>query len=120
MTGQKICVKCGEELADPAILNAVKHWIDDHPNADQLHDILTSTWVQVDCSDCSQTFFSPVSSGAGRIGAHAYCPDCDSEGIRSLIVQSLTPEELIEREVDPSEDDLDNRRVFGSEVDDEQ
>lgn len=116
----KLCPKCGTEFADPVDLTALEHWLNEHQNDETLIDILSSTWVQVDCHDCGQAFFSPVSyGGGGRIGADAYCPDCDDEGVRQIIVQSLTPAQVLEREVDPSDDDLDNRRVFVTENDTE-
>ena len=119
-SGRKLCVACFEELEPPVTLSALKHWLEKHPDDDRLHDVLTATWVQVDCEDCGQAFFSPVSYGIGRIAAEAYCPDCDEkELIRPMMVQEITAEELFQREIDPVEDSLDNRRVFDVEVNDE-
>jgi len=117
----KLCRVCGSRVAedgDDIALPALRHYLDEHPDHGSLTDILTSTWVQVDCQDCGQAFFSPVSyAGLGcRIGADAYCPECDGERVRQLMVQELDAAELVAREVDPAEATLDNRRVFETEL----
>lgn len=114
----KYCRQCGQQVDESnenIVEEALDHWIRRHPRSDTLHEIVTSAWVQVDCQDCGQAFFSPLSYFDGRIGADAYCPDCDGEGIRKLMVQDLSPADVAAREVDPTEDDLDNRRVFDIE-----
>jgi len=117
----KLCRVCGSRVAEDAediALPALRHYLDEHPQHELLTDILTSTWVQVDCQDCGQAFFAPVSYGgfAARIGADAYCPECDGEGVRQLMVQELDAAELVAREVEPSETTLDNRRVSDTDI----
>jgi len=117
----KLCQVCGSPVAEDGEdieLPALRHYIDEHPKEESLTDILTSTWVQVACQDCGQAFFSPVSYGPqnSRIGADAYCPECDGRGFRQLMVQELNVVELVSREVEPGETTLDNRRVFDTDI----
>jgi len=117
----KLCRVCASRVAEDGediALPALRHYLDEHPQHESLTDILTSTWVQVDCQDCGQAFFSPVSYGGfePRIGADAYCPECDGKGFRQLMVQELDASELVSREVEPSETTLDNRRVFDTDI----
>ena len=104
---KKKCRACHEWIhSDDVYVAALEHWIDRHPRDDRLFDVLTDQWVEVDCQDCGQPFFSPVSYGRGRIGAEAYCPDCDDVGFRRVMAQTLTAAELVECEADPAEDTL--------------
>lgn len=106
----KACAICYETVTDEcgtaALIDVLDHVTDAHPHDETLADILNDTWVEVECRDCGQPFFSPVTYGAGKIGAEAYCPECDGEGIRPILAQELTPCELIRCEADPFEDDL--------------
>jgi len=109
-TKPKACAHCltkvTEQDGDDALVEVLAHYLHEHPHDDTLIDILTGQWVKVECRDCGLPFFSPVSYGGGKIGAEAYCPECDGEGIRAIMAQTLAPQELIEREADPTEDDL--------------
>lgn len=111
--GKKYCLKCGIQYThEQRTLEeaALVHWIEEHPESENLRELLTGLWVRVECTGCEQEFFSPVAYGAGRIAADAYCPDCiEEDKFRRLYAQDLSPKELLEKEADPTTDELENR-----------
>lgn len=84
------------------------HYLDEHPNSSIFSDVVESCFVEVECEDCGQPFWSPVSlTGDGKISAEIYCPDCtEGNPVRRLMGREITPEEFVEKEGEPLEDEL--------------
>lgn len=108
------CVECNirvsprfqlRETADYAVV--VAHYLDVHADSERFRDVVNGSFVEVDCGDCGQAFWSPASLTSKGITAEAFCPECtEKEWIRDLIVQDVLPREYVLNEGDPVDDEL--------------
>lgn len=93
--GDKQCAVCYEPVTDdPA--DALKHYLEEHPNSDVLAEIVESIEAVVECAECEKEFATGLQTGLGNIGAPAYCPACEQERYhRKLFLQTFTAEEFL-------------------------
>lgn len=93
--------------SDDDYVSVLYHYLDEHPDSDTFRNIIENTWIETLCNDCKQPFFSPMKLGQEGMHCDAYCPECYAEEwMRPLFVREVAPEELVEYQADPSEDEL--------------
>lgn len=95
---------------DDDLAAILSHYLREHPESERLSDVINGSYVAQVCDDCGSAFWAVASVGQGRdraeITAEAYCPDCDGEGVRQLIVATVSPAEYVARHGEPFDDDL--------------
>lgn len=83
------------------------HYLDEHPNSHAFRGVIESTWIETLCCECDQPFFAPMKLGQAGLHCDAYCPDCaEEEWVRPLFVRKVSPEELVEFQANPTDDEL--------------
>lgn len=113
-TDRKRCRECNIRDAprfrldsDDDYIAVLYHYLDEHPDNERFRNVIESTWIETVCDACEQPFFAPMRVSRDGLHFEAYCPECEAEDwIRPLFVRDVTPEELVEWEAEPSEDDL--------------
>ena len=95
------------------LVDILSHYLREHPESDRLSDVVGGSYVAQVCDDCASGFWAVVSVGhsgdRGEITAEAYCPDCDREGVRRLMVRTVSPQEYVSRHGEPFEDNLNDK-----------
>ncbi len=98
------CKQCKQrfEIGEKSDYQAVlDHYLDEHPDSDELEEIVDDVTVERDCSSCGGSFEADASLGfesgtdAG-VFAPSTCPDCQQDGLDSLMVDRLETAELAE------------------------
>lgn len=113
------CVECGsfsvkdatyfELETDEDHAAVLEHYLEEHPESDVLREVIESTWVELDCQECGDTFYSPLKVGEDSFHAENFCTRCANHfnPVKQLVVRDLDAEEVLEKYVDPMDADND-------------
>jgi len=98
------CKECDEtfEIVEDSDYTAVlDHFLDAHPADDELEDIVDGVSVERNCGECGDLFEATPSLGfesgtEAGVFAPSTCPDCQQDGLDSLMVDRVDTGELAE------------------------
>lgn len=98
------CGVCRDRVV--GVVDALQHYLDNHPKSDLLHNTLSDVEVRTECSGCGDTFTASVSVGIDAKEDKAmptvasYCDDCiDSDPFNGMMVKEMAAAEVVDREV---------------------
>lgn len=98
------CAVCGDRVV--SVVDALHHYLKEHPRSELLHDTASGVNVRIDCSECGASFTTNLSVSVDRVMDEAtltvasYCDGCvEHDLFFGLIVRHITPNDVLEREV---------------------
>ena len=95
--------------SDDDLAEVLSHYLQEHPESDRLTEVVDKSYVAQVCNDCETGFWAVAHIGhddRAKITTDAFCPDCDGEGVRQLIVRTIHPSEYVAKHAEPFDDDL--------------
>ena len=104
----KRCAVCGDRIV--GVEDALEHYLNNHPHADLLHEVLSSVTVWSECAECGNSMTGDVSIGidaeadAGILTVPSNCSACiDDDPFSEIFVEQMSPGDVIDQEVPDDE-----------------
>lgn len=101
----KQCAECLADLgqSDEPLVEALQHYIAEHPDSETLDRVLDGVRVSVKCVGCKSRFVTPLSSvvreGTVSLSARQYCPSCvRTDPLKELVHRDMTVRRVVEQE----------------------
>jgi hypothetical protein len=98
------CDICHEAIPYDELGAPLQHFIDNHPDSDQLRRALDGVDVENECKGCQKQFVSDLTvspRASATVTADAYCPSCvEADALCDAVSTSLDAQDIFDKRVD--------------------
>lgn len=98
----KVCLEASFRLRTHAdYAEVLRHYLREHPDDNNLQNVLQGSKMETPCDTCGQTFVSGVRVAHGKVWASSSCPECvEEKPLRGVYDSETSASAVITQEVD--------------------